>query len=294
MAWHVAPSYQSAKLVKVNEIERKGLVVETCPRCGGSGDYYIPPHYSGTCYKCAGVGKLSKWVKVYTDEEYNKYLATQQKTRERKVEKQKARMQELQDNSEANKKSVLEKFGFDVENPMVYLVAGGNTFEIKDLIKERGGRYNPALNWHFTKEVELPEGYQLVAIKFDDLYEWLPMVKRVELKEDAKKIADAAREEVTAANSKSEYIGEIKQRLRDLKVTLTSARAVSGAYGTSIMFTFNQGDNVLVWFTSCPPDDDKAVVGKTYLLTGTVKDHKMYDGIRQTYVNRCILKEFAI
>ena len=121
---------------------------------------------------------------------------------------------------------------------------------------------------------------------------WFPQAKRLELKENAKEVAEAARASV-ATESKSEFVGEIKERLRDLKVTLTNARAVSSAYGESIMFTFQQGENIFVWFTSCPPDEDAAVVGNHYLLTGTVKAHKVYDGVKQTYLNRCILKEFA-
>lgn len=293
MEWKVAASYQNAKIEKIDEEARKAYVVETCPRCGGSGDYYIPPYFSGTCFKCNGTGKLAKWVKAYTPVEYERYLKNQERAKERKAEKEAARVQNLKDNSEQNRKALLEKFGFDPENPMVYLVAGGNTFEIKDELKTRGGRFNPALNWHFTKEVELPEGFQLVAVKFDDVYEWLPMVKRIELRTNAKDVATAARNTIKT-ESKSEFIGDIKQRVRDLKVTLSAARAVSSAYGESIMFTFNQGENILVWFTSCPPDEDKAVVGKSYLLTGTVKDHKIYDGTKQTYLNRCILKELEI
>ena len=288
MEWKVAPTYQTWQITEVNEETRKAHVVCKCWKCGGSGQYA----WFGTCYACGGSGVHAKWVKAYTPEQYDKYIVAAEKAKAKRVEKAIAKQNELMVNSDKNKAALLEKFGFDTENPMVYLVAGGNTYEIKDELKERGGRYNPAFNWHFTKKVEIPEGYQLVAINFDDVYDWNPLTKRIDLKENAKEVAEAARASV-ATESKSEFVGEIKERLRDLKVTLTNARAVSSAYGESIMFTFQQEDNIFVWFTSCPPDEESAVVGNHYLLTGTVKAHKVYDGVKQTYLNRCILKEFA-
>lgn len=289
MEYKVAPSYQSWQIDKIDENAHKAHIINKCWKCGGSGLYA----WFGECFACNGSGYQSKWVKMYTPAEYEKYIAAQEKAKAKRAEKAEEKRKALENNSEANKAALLEKFGFDPSNPMIYLVAGGNTYEIKNELKERGGRYNAAFNWYFTKETEVPEGYELVAVNFDDVYEWLPMVKRIELKENAKEVADAAKAQIKP-RSNSEFIGNIKERLRDLQVTLTDARAVSSAYGTSIMFTFTQGENILTWFTSCPPDADKAIVGHNYLLTGTVKDHKLYNGVKQTYLNRCILKEFEI
>ena len=75
MTWMVAPSYAHATIVKVDENERKALVKETCGKCGGTG-FYAP---FGTCYRCEGAGYLSKWVKAYTPEEYDKYIANQER-----------------------------------------------------------------------------------------------------------------------------------------------------------------------------------------------------------------------
>lgn len=293
MEWKVAPSYKNAKIVKVDEEAKKAYITETCGRCGGSGNYVIPGIFVGECFQCNGMGAISKWVKAYTEKEYDSYILSREKAKERNRQKEEARRQSLKDNSEENKKNILTKWGFDAENPKVYIIFGENTYNIKEEIKERGGRYNPALGWHFTKETELPEGYSLIPIDFDAVYEWFPMVKRIELKENAKEVVEEAKNANLPA-SKSEFIGEIKERLRGLNVTLTGARAVSSVYGTSIMFTFKEGDNELVWFTSCPPDEKDAIVGHKYSLTATVKDHKIYNGVKQTYLNRCILKEFVI
>lgn len=289
MEYKVAPSYQNWQIEKIDEDAHKAYVSTQCPKCGGSGQFA----WFGMCFTCEGHGYIGKWVKIYSVPEYEKYIAAQERAKEKRAEKERARIEDLDNNSEKNKRALLEKFGFDPENPMVYLIAGGNTFEIKDELKARGGRYNAAFNWHFTKETEVPEGYQLVAVPFDSVYDWFPRTKRIELKDNAKEIAEAAKNTITT-DSTSEFIGDIKQRLRDMKVTLTAAREIDSMYGLSTMFTFDYNGNTLIWFTSSPPKEEDAIVGNEYLLTGTVKNHKIYDGVKQTYLNRCILKKFAI
>ena len=289
MNWKVAPTYENWDIENIDEDAHKATVSCNCFKCGGSASYA----WCGVCFRCGGSGRERKVVKAYTPEEYEKYVKAQERAKEKRVEKAKEREQALKDNSEQNKAELLEKWGFDAENPKIYVVFGQDTYAIKDEIKERGGRYNSDFGWHFMKETEVPEGYSLIPIAFDDVYDWFPMVKRFEIKENAKQVVEAAKNALMPP-SKSEFIGDIKERIRGLNVTLTGARAVSGAYGTSVMFTFKQNENILVWFTSCPPDEQDAIVGHQYSLTGTVKDHKIYNGEKQTYLNRCILKELAI
>ena len=292
--YKIAPSYHNAEIISINEETHKAHIKIKCPRCNGLGiivsrvenGKMIPiPVDAGICYLCKGEKYISKWVKAYTEKEYERYLRTQERARERKKEKEEARLQELKDNSEVNKKNLLGKWGYNVESPTIYLVIG-NTYEIKDELKERGGRYNPALNWYFTDKVE---GYTLAEVPFDDVYEWRPMVKSLELKENAKEIAAAAR--ISAMpESKSEWIGTLKERMRDLAVVLTGARECSSYYGDSVLYTFEQGENRLSWFTTSVPKVEM-VVGHSYLLTGTVKKFDERDGIKVTQLNRCILKE---
>lgn len=297
MKWMVAPSYKNATIVKINEETHKAYIKETCDRCGGSGiiaarvenGHIVPiPVDGGICYKCNGTGEVQKLVKAYTEKEYEQYMKARERARERQIEKEKARLQELESKSEENKKKTLEKWGFNPEDPAVYLVTG-NTFEIKDELKEHGARFNPALNWHFKEEVEVPEGHELVKVPFDEVYEWQPMVKRIELKSNAKEIAAAARRSIEP-ESNSEWIGEIKERLRDLRVTLTGARECFSYYGDSTLFTFEYNDCILTWFTSSSPKVEMTI-GNEYILTGTVKLHDEYNGVKQTRLSRCILKE---
>ena len=295
MEWKIAPSYKYATVLSVNETARKAYIEEKCDRCGGCGiiaarvenDHIVPiPVDGGICYKCNGEGKLHKWVKAYTEDEMDKYLATQKRTKERKAEKAELERQEKLNKSEENQKELLAKWGYDVENPLIWLVGGGSTYEIKDQLKEMGCKFNPAFGWYSNHSIEVPEGYKTVSINFYDAYIWFPLSKRFDLKDNAKEIADAAKATLEP-ESHSEYVGEVKERLRDLDVTLTAARTFEGFYGTSFVYTFMYGENVLVWMTSSCKDIE---VGDHCVLTGTVKSHDEYKGVKQTKLSRCIIK----
>ena len=281
MTWMVAPSYANATIVKVNEDERKALIKETCDKCGGTGNYA----WFGTCYRCNGAGYLSKWVKAYTPEEYDKYIATQERAKERKAEKKAARKLALESASEDNKRIFLAENGFDVENPLVWLILG-DTYAIKDTLKEMGCRFKPELGWYASHPIDVPVNYGITSVPFDEVFNWKCHIKKALIKEGAKEVVDAAKE-ACMSKSASEYIGEEKERLRDLHVTLVGSRTVESYYGTSILYTFKMGDNVLTWFCSGAGLDEDIENGDTILLTGTVKKHQIYNGVKQTVLNRC-------
>lgn len=299
MEWKVAPSYVSADIIKVDETVKKAYIKMTCPRCGGRGLFItrvengkpIPtPVDGGVCYECGGTGSISKWVKAYTPEEFEKYVAAQKRSRERKDQERERKLQEKLRNSDINRKERLESWGYDPENPLIYLIGGGSTYEIKDQLKEMGCKFNPALGWFSNHEIDLPDGYKTVTIKFEDAYEWIPAWTSFELKDTAKSVAGAALATLMP-ESHSEWIGEVKERLRDMEVTFTGARQFEGAYGTTFIYSFllNEKD-VFTWFTSSCKD---LVKGNSYLLTGTVKKFDEYNGVKSTVLSRCIIKEVA-
>lgn len=289
MKWMVAPSYANAEIRTVDETTHKAYIVQKCDRCGGTG-WWGNTQFGGICFKCNGARVVGQWVKAYTETEYDKYVAAQQRAKERKAEQEAARKQALIDNSESNKLSVMTELGYNIKNPQVFVVFGDNTYSIKDELKTAGARYNASLGWFFTHEVEVPEGFQLVGIPFDDVFDWQPMSKRLVVKENAKEVVDAVLAKYLP-ESLSEYIGEIKERVRDIEVTLTAARQIDGYYGVSTIFTFKNNENVLTWITTSCPDIE---IGDQILLTGTVKDHKEYKGVKQTVLSRCIVKKGSV
>lgn len=298
MNWKVAPSYKYAKILSVDEATHKAHIEEKCDRCGGSGiiaarvenGHIIPiPVDGGICYKYNGEGKIRKWVKAYTEEEMDKYLASQERAKVRKAEKAELERQEKLNKSKENQEELLAKWGYDVENPLIWLVGGGSTYEIKDQLKEMGCKFNPAFGWYCNHSIDVPAGYGVVSINFYDVYVWYPLSKKFELKDNAKEIADAAKVTLEP-ESHSEYMGEVKERLRDLKATLTAVRNFDSFYGTSFIYIFTCGENVLVWITSSCKDIE---IGEEVLLTGTVKEHEIYKGVKQTKLSRCIIKKEA-
>ena len=291
MMWKVAPSYQKATIVRVNENDKKAYIEQKCDRCGGRGliaarvenGHIIPiPVDGGVCYKCNGTGTIGIWVKAYTEKEYKSYVAAQEKAKERKAKAAEEKKQALMKESEENKKEKLVEFGYDPENPVIYMIVG-NTYSIKDELKEMGCRFDRALGWYSAHPIEIPEGYFIATLPFDEAFDWNALNKRFYIKEGVKEVAEAAQMKVMP-ESKSEYIGEVKDRLRDLSVTLTGVRQMDGYYGTTTIYTFEMGDNVLVWMTSTSQNIE---VGEHVLLTGTVKEHSEFRGVKQTKLSRC-------
>lgn len=180
----------------------------------------------------------------------------------------------------------LEKNGFSAEG-LTYIVYGDNTYAIKDWLKEQGCKFNPTLKWHCDKPLDLPEGYGMVSFSFDEIAKWDEIYKEVFFFESAKaKVERKIRE--AEGPSLSEYVGEVGQRLRNMTAIFKSSRGFAGRFGWTNIHTFQIGENVLVWFTEVDLDME---YGSTVDLTGTVKKHEEFRGVKTTQLSRCIVKE---
>ena len=87
--------------------------------------------------------------------------------------------------------------------------------------------------------------------------------------------------------SLSEYMGVEGERLRNLTATVKSTRGFMGKYGWTNLYTFQIGENILSWFTSTEQELED---GQVVILTGTVKKHEDYRGVKTTQLSRCIVK----
>ena len=279
------------KIIKVYEMNGR-LYADCkmeCPRCGGMGEIPAFGHIDqGVCFKCAGAKYFYNTFRAYTQEEREKmdaqYLAKQDKKK-----------LEAEAQSEANKKIWMEKYGFGKD---IFIVAGGNTFAIKDQLKEAGARYYQGIGWFFS-EPTVPadfdvDNYFLYEVAFDDIFTWNCYSKVAYFKDDAlKNIEDAIAAQVRANNestSKSEFYGKVGDRIRKEPATFVSVKNISSEWGDSLLYTFKIGDNIFTWFTQAFIDD-AINPGDAIILSGTIKDHKEYNGIKQTQLNRCIVKE---
>lgn len=91
-----------------------------------------------------------------------------------------------------------------------------------------------------------------------------------------------------AAAQKSKHVGNVKDRLRNVKATLQFQRVIGGnEWGDRILVKFVDVDgNIFTWFTGAGTGLE---IGDEVLLTGTVKDHGEYNGVLETQLTRCQL-----
>lgn len=103
-----------------------------------------------------------------------------------------------------------------------------------------------------------------------------------------KNLADTLKRQVSAATS--QYFGEIGKR-DTWNGVVTRITPIEGPYGTTWIIGFLVGNNEATWFASKRVD---VSVGDTVRLTGSVKKHNDYKGIKQTVLTRCKIEKFII
>lgn len=289
----VANSYKDMEILGEPFENEKGRlyvkVKSTCPRCGGSGHYSYNQVDGTRCYGCNGSGVSIQKVRAYTEKEYNRMQAVNERIRAKREAEKEAKVRDLIENAAKYKHEVALKLGFG-EDEKAYLVYGDDTFAIKNKLKELGARFDPTLKWFFSKEVELPEGYKLCAMSFDELYNYNPQSKWAEFKEDAKAIVSRRIAELKGPSTSVYYPGVEKERIRNITAKVDSIRGFEGVYGYTSVYTFTSENYVFVWMTSKTLNIN---VGETVDLTGTIKKFDEYLGVSQTHLTRCVVKKIG-
>lgn len=90
------------------------------------------------------------------------------------------------------------------------------------------------------------------------------------------------------AAQKSGFVGEVGKRIRNVKVTLQMQRVIgSSEWGDKLLIKFvDEAGNIYSWFTGKGTGME---IGEQCLLSGSVKDHKEYNGVCETNLTRCSL-----
>lgn len=183
------------------------------------------------------------------------------------------------------KEEWLELNGFSADG-FTYSAFGDDTYSIKGWLKEQGCKFNPILKWHNSEPIDMPVGYGMICFGFDEILEWDEEAGTAVYKEKAPELVDRRFKEAEGP-SFSEYVGEVGERLRNITAIYKSTRGFAGMYGWTNIHTFQNGDDVLVWFTAKDLDLEKGAIVD---LTGTVKSHEEFRGVKTTKLNRCIIK----
>jgi hypothetical protein len=288
----VAKSFQSAERIG-EPFDKNGKlytkIKEICPRCGGLGIIVsrvengqpIPiPVDGGICYECQGARFLYKEVRLYTEAELATMERNAERARQKKAEEQKKKMEAEFAENERKWKA---QNGWS-EDGITYVVTG-NSYSIKDELKQNGFRYDPILRWHkATKDEKYAD--RLIEIKLDDVVE-ISAWGKGHYKTNAKDIVDKALA-ATQPESTSTWIGEVGEKIKDIKVQLVRKYTTETRYGLNTLYSFQTEEgNILVWFSSTIQTCE---VGDWMKIKyGTIKKLDTFNGIKQTVLTRCKL-----
>lgn len=93
---------------------------------------------------------------------------------------------------------------------------------------------------------------------------------------------EAKKREQQEADGKSEYVGNVGDRITVEVETIKCVTGWDTQYGVTFIYKMvDAAGNVYTWKTS------KSVEDKKSTITGTVKEHKEYRGVKQTELTRC-------
>jgi len=89
--------------------------------------------------------------------------------------------------------------------------------------------------------------------------------------------------EMKTKNAGSEYVGEVKER-KVFTLTVKAVKPIDGFYGVTYLYKFaDENGNTFVWFSS---KEQGFEIDSTYTVKATIKEHKEYNGEKQTYITR--------
>lgn len=276
----VAKSYQ--KCEQVGDVFTKNSrnyikIKESCDRCGGHGSSSYPSwaaNNHGICFKCNGAGFTIKEVRVYSEKEYDTLEKNAMRIKNQKE------LERVESIPETNRK-YKEKVGFKEGYITAVL---GETYSIKEELKELGAKFSKAFGWYFAggNEYEVEDGdYKLYRVNWEDVIdigeEYIVLKNEDELSSWFKS--------QTTTPSNSKFQKEIGDKIEVL-VTIVSVFNFTNKFGVTYLHNMVDGEgNVFVWSTST-----KCLAsGILYRLRGTVKDHKIYKDTEQTILTRCIV-----
>lgn len=291
MEYYVAESFKDYiyDIAKAYKNDANKLVVDAknkCNRCNGSGlaishiENGKPIPYlndNGICYACEGKGFLFKTIRLYTEKEKAAATRAKERAAERKVAERLA-------NAERKKAEWLERNLFTPDGVTTVYV-GSNSFDIKDQLKAEGWKYSQLLGWHIAEvDVEKYGAENLAEVSVNDvaafnLYGegcWLCA---------AKNFVDQIRMS-RRPQSKSEWVGLEKDKIKNIPVVVKSIRGCETRFGWTHIITFLNGENIITWFTTT---DIKYAVGESCYLSATIKEHKEYNNEKQTVITRAKL-----
>ena len=252
-----------------------------CPRCGGSGHYSYNQMDGPRCYGCNDTGIKTMNVRWYTDAQ----RATMDRAAERRAEKAIAAKE-----ARRVKFAARNAFGFGdagyitlYKGDMEVISAYFKSFTI-DEAGHRAAWFNTIFGWYTPSKMDvptdLPEGVEAIRLDWDSVRN-LEDEENLEMRDNDE--VSAYVKSLIAIPSKSEYQGKVGEWLTK-DVVVKKNIALNSRYGESHMHILHDADeNVYVWITA----SKNFKTGSSIHLKMKVKEHKEYNGTKQTVVWYC-------
>ena len=179
--------------------------------------------------------------------------------------------------------TIKERLGF-ANGPIILFK--GNTYSHLEWFRQSVAKYRKYCGWYIPSTEEIPKDIP-IDLETKEL-KWEEISENDEILLPDHIISEVIQDKLYD-NSSSEYIGTIGDRDEWL-ITILEIRKIDSFYGPMTIYTMEDNNhNILVWMTS----STKYNLEKDYryILVGTIKDHKRYQGIKQTYLSRCKFME---
>lgn len=164
-----------------------------------------------------------------------------------------------------------------------YLILG-NTFAIKDELKECGCHFDKTLGWHSS--IDLPQ-YKCLKINVNDYLVWENNFNYPIPKQDAEARIKNLVNPPKPLEGKY-YEGSV---VENQIVELVARSEFTGRYGLQYRYVMvglnddkTRNDYTFVWFTKSNIAYDKGDV--LYITSANVKEHQEFNGRRQTIITR--------
>lgn len=185
----------------------------------------------------------------------------------------------------AKKLQWLELRGFSPEGIGYHV--NGETFSIKDTLREDGFKYHPILGWMRSSADSYED--KVTKIDINDIAEFdifgevhfYPNAKEIVFAEDQSKVVQGL--------TTTEFYGEIGEKIKDYSVTLVNKKSFMGRWGLTNVYSFIDNNNHLfVWFTSITLNKE---INDTFSIKATIKGHDIFNGNNQTIITRVSVME---
>lgn len=278
----VAKSYEGMTIVgEPYGVDKKMYVkvIGPCKRCGGSGHYSMNASGDTTCYRCGGSGKETMEVRWYTE--------SQRASMDKAAEKRKIKQDEAREERRI-KWAAHNAFGFGETNKIMVLYGDYETISDwrDEELPDYTVMYNTIFGWYSPAEKypsiegKLPKGIGSVIVDWDLVRdETDPENITMKSNEEVKKIVHT----LIHGENKSEYQGNVGDWI-NTNVKIVKNITFDSHYGTTHLHVMEDKDgNVYVWSTASQSLD----VDSYYHLKMKVKEHKEYEGVKQTVVFYC-------